>query len=59
MAPTAPAEATDPVCGMTVSAGPDGLRLEYEDRPYYFCSVGCQQAFSADPGKYAKRETTC
>jgi xanthine dehydrogenase accessory factor len=49
----------DPVCGMTVTGGPDGLRFEYEDRPYYFCSAGCQQAFSADPAKYVKRETRC
>jgi xanthine dehydrogenase accessory factor len=52
-------QATDPVCGMTVSAGPDGLGLEYQDVTYHFCSVGCQQAFSADPVKYAKRETRC
>jgi xanthine dehydrogenase accessory factor len=50
---------TDPVCGMTVTGGPDGLRFEYDDRPYYFCSVGCRQAFSADPAKYVKRETRC
>jgi xanthine dehydrogenase accessory factor len=49
----------DPVCGMTVDGGPDGLRLEYDDRPYYFCSIGCQQAFRADPAKYVKRETRC
>ena len=54
-----PAQPTDPVCGMTVTGGPGGLRLDYEDRPYYFCSVGCQQAFSADPAKYVKRETRC
>ena len=52
-------ESTDPVCGMTVTAGPDSLRLEYEDRAYYFCGVGCQKAFSADPAKYVKRETPC
>jgi xanthine dehydrogenase accessory factor len=53
------AQLTDPVCGMAVTGGPDGLRLEYDDRPYYFCSVGCQQAFSADPATYVKRETRC
>jgi xanthine dehydrogenase accessory factor len=52
-------ELTDPVCGMTVAGGPDALRLKYEDRPYYFCSVGCQQAFRADPAKFVKRETPC
>jgi xanthine dehydrogenase accessory factor len=53
------AQPVDPVCGMTVTGGPDGLRLEYEDRSYYFCSVGCRKAFSADPAKYVKRETPC
>jgi xanthine dehydrogenase accessory factor len=54
-----PAALTDPVCGMTVAAGPDALRLDYEDRPYYFCSLGCHQAFNADPAAYLKRETRC
>jgi xanthine dehydrogenase accessory factor len=53
------AQPTDLVCGMTVTGGRDGLRVEYEHRPYYFCSVGCQQAFSADPAKYVKREARC
>jgi xanthine dehydrogenase accessory factor len=56
---TARAQPTDPVCGMTVTGGPDGLRFEYEDRAYYFCSAGCQQAFRADPAKYVKKEARC
>jgi xanthine dehydrogenase accessory factor len=56
-APTA--QLTDPVCGMAVTRGSDGLRLEYDDRPYYFCSAGCRAAFSADPARYLKRETRC
>lgn len=55
----APAEPTDPVCGMTVADWRDGSPVEYEDRPYYFCSAGCRKAFSADPAKYVKRETPC
>ncbi len=50
---------TDPVCGMTVTGAPDGLQFEYSGRPYYFCSIGCRQAFSADPAKYVERETRC
>jgi xanthine dehydrogenase accessory factor len=53
-----PAEATDPVCGMTVSAGPGGLPLEYAGVSYYFCSAGCRQAFNADPAAHAKRLLT-
>ncbi|HUB39914.1 MAG TPA: XdhC family protein [Streptosporangiaceae bacterium] len=48
-------EATDPVCGMTVSAGPDALQLEYAGVSYYFCCAGCRQAFDADPAAHAKR----
>jgi xanthine dehydrogenase accessory factor len=53
-----PAEATDPVCGMTVSAGPGALPLEYAGVSYYFCSAGCRQAFNADPAAHAKRLLT-
>jgi xanthine dehydrogenase accessory factor len=57
--PQEPAQVTDPVCGMAVPVGRGALLFEYSGRPYYFCSVGCQQAFSADPAKYVKRETRC
>jgi len=58
-APAPPAEATDPVCGMTVSAGPDGLPLEHDGVTYYFCSAGCRRAFERDPAAYRERETRC
>jgi xanthine dehydrogenase accessory factor len=57
-APRQEAEATDPVCGMTVAAGPDGMPLEFEGVTYYFCSVGCRQAFERDPAAYRKRLLT-
>jgi xanthine dehydrogenase accessory factor len=57
-APRQAAEATDPVCGMTVAAGPDGMPLEYDGVTYYFCSVGCRQAFERDPAAYRKRLLT-
>jgi xanthine dehydrogenase accessory factor len=57
-APRRAAEATDPVCGMTVAAGPDGMPLEYDGVTYYFCSVGCRQAFERDPAAYRKRLLT-
>ena len=56
---TAPAETTDPVCGMTVSAGPHGLPLEQDGVTYYFCSAGCRRAFERDPAAYRERETRC
>jgi xanthine dehydrogenase accessory factor len=53
------AEATDPVCGMTVTPGPDGLRLDHDGVTYYFCGAGCRQAFERDPAAYVKGEARC
>jgi len=57
--PGAPAEAVDPVCGMTVPAGPSSLPLEHDGVTYYFCGAGCRRAFEQDPAAYVKRETRC
>jgi xanthine dehydrogenase accessory factor len=55
----APQQVSDPVCGMTVTAGPDGLPLEHDGVTYYFCCAGCRQAFSSDPAAYVKKGTRC
>ena len=39
--------ATDPVCGMKVDRA-KALRLEHEDRTYYFCSEHCMTRFQAE-----------
>lgn len=52
------AVATDPVCGMTVTAGPDGLPLELDGATYYFCSAGCRAAFQRDPAAHSGRLLT-
>jgi xanthine dehydrogenase accessory factor len=44
-----PAEALDPVCGMTVPVGPSTLHLDHDGRRVYFCGEGCRRAFAADP----------
>ena len=54
-----PAQATDPVCGMTVTADATGRPLEHDGVTYYFCSAGCRRAFEQDPAAYVKRETRC
>ncbi|MGN6795367.1 MAG: XdhC family protein [Streptosporangiaceae bacterium] len=54
-----PAEATDPVCGMTVATGKAGRPLEFEGVTYYFCSAGCRSEFQSDPDSYARKETRC
>jgi xanthine dehydrogenase accessory factor len=43
-------EATDPVCGMTVSS--TSLNLRHEHKTVYFCGPGCRQAFADDPARY-------
>ena len=48
-------ESVDPVCGMTVTAGPEGLPLERDGVTYYFCCAGCRQAFEHDPAAYVNR----
>lgn len=45
----APAEAIDPICGMTVAITADALRAEHAGTTYYFCAAGCRRAFLADP----------
>ncbi|TBN43799.1 heavy metal translocating P-type ATPase [Paracoccus subflavus] len=45
--------ATDPVCGMTVAAGPDARRAEFSGKTFYFCSTKCETAFNDDPWFYA------
>jgi len=57
--PENPAEATDPVCGMTVPAAPAGRPLTHDGVTYYFCSPGCRGTFEKDPAAYATKETRC
>jgi xanthine dehydrogenase accessory factor len=47
-----PETATDPVCGMTVAVSEASLQLTHDERMWYFCGPGCQQAFADDPGRY-------
>jgi xanthine dehydrogenase accessory factor len=47
-----PAEAVDPVCGMTVTANASARPAEHDGVTYYFCCAGCRQKFSENPGAY-------
>jgi len=51
--PEAPAEAVDPVCGMTVAVGPDALQAHHEGETVYFCSAHCKARFEAEPDRYS------
>jgi len=54
-----PAQEVDPVCGMTVKAGPAGRPLRHEGVTYYFCSAGCRSEFESNPAPYSRKETRC
>jgi xanthine dehydrogenase accessory factor len=58
-AAAAPAEAVDPVCGMTVTADRSSYPLEHQGVTYYFCRAGCRREFEQDPAAYLKKETRC
>lgn len=56
----APKEATDPVCGMTVTTA-DAPKTEYKGKTYYFCSIDEKKEFDKAPASYIKvdkKETT-
>ena len=42
----------DSVCGMDVDPKA-ALSATHDGKTYYFCSVGCQRQFEAQPAKYA------
>jgi Cu+-exporting ATPase len=44
--------AIDPVCGMKVDPARAAARAEHKGTTYYFCAVGCQQRFIAEPDRY-------
>ncbi len=43
---------TDPVCGMSVTAGPGKLRTEHDGKTYFFCSDRCRNHFVKEPRRY-------
>jgi xanthine dehydrogenase accessory factor len=47
------AEATDPICKMTVEVAAAKYKSEYGGTTYYFCCAGCKQKFDQEPAKYA------
>jgi len=49
--PTQLLEATDPVCGMTISVEGADVSSDYNGTTYYFCCPGCRSMFEADPEK--------
>ncbi|PAL19766.1 YHS domain-containing protein [Sphingopyxis sp. GW247-27LB] len=50
-----PAQAVDPVCGMTVATAGAKSTI-FEGRAWYFCSASCRDKFEAAPQQYAKAD---
>jgi xanthine dehydrogenase accessory factor len=44
----APTTAIDPVCGMTVTIGPDTTHAVVDGIDHWFCMPGCRDTFLAD-----------
>lgn len=48
--PARPDTAIDPVCGMTVTIGPDTAHLEHGGVDYWFCNPGCRTRHADELG---------
>ena len=48
--PIRPDTAIDPVCGMTVTVGPDTAHLEHDGVDYWFCNPGCRTRHAEELG---------
>ena len=44
--------ATDPICKMMVNEKIAQFTSEYQGKVYYFCAVGCKEAFDDNPEKF-------
>jgi xanthine dehydrogenase accessory factor len=49
---TLPAEAVDPVCGMTVAVDGAAAVVEHAGVTYYFCSGHCRATFVENPDRF-------
>ncbi len=52
MSEAAPLEATDPVCGMTVSTADARYVSTHNGDTFYFCCIRCKETFDQEPSKY-------
>ena len=47
-----PAQAVDPVCGMSVDISAARFISNHAEGKVYFCAAGCQRVFESDPSAY-------
>jgi Cu+-exporting ATPase len=57
-AETMPHTVTDPVCGMQINPDTAAASADHNGQTYWFCSTGCNDAFVADPARYADASTS-
>jgi len=50
-------KAKDLVCGMEIEKDKAAATYEYKGKTYYFCAVGCKNAFAEDPESYLDKES--
>ena len=56
--PSAPAEAIDPICGMTVDVATAVHRSETPGRVVYFCCGPCKTTFDREPERYLSEKSS-
>jgi Cu+-exporting ATPase len=56
-APPVAASVKDLVCGMTVNPATAKHRVEFQSKPYFFCTARCHDKFVAEPLKYASPQS--
>ncbi len=47
--------AIDPVCKMNVAENKAAAKYDYKGKTYYFCAVGCREAFSKHPEEFVEK----
>lgn len=47
----------DPVCQMDVDENSAAAQVSYQGKTYYFCAVGCREAFEKDPEQYLPKQS--
>ncbi|MEI6406350.1 MAG: YHS domain-containing protein [Actinomycetes bacterium] len=49
-------QALDPVCKMTIDSETAAAKADHDGVTYYFCMVGCKDAFLSDPKNYLPKK---
>ncbi len=47
----------DPVCLMQVDQKKAAASSEYKGETYYFCAIGCKEAFDDEPEQFLEKQS--